>query len=535
MLTGCTPWPDETAEHYRQQGIWRGEPLGLLLTQAVERDRDAIALVHDDRRITYGELDDWVNRLAAGFAHHGIAAGERVVVQLPNTPEFVAIIFALMRVDAKPVFSLIAHRDTEVDHLVRLSGATHYIFPEAHRGYDHRALAARIGAENDLLRTLFVVGEPTGDMVAVDALAGVDDWTPPPVDPSDVAFFLLSGGTTALPKLIPRTHDDYVYQVRQTSAVCELGKTDVYLTALPVEFNFTWGCPGVIGILAAGGTVVMVDNPSPTLGMPLVERERVTITSLVPSALTLWLEAAEWTPADLSSLRLLQVGSAKLSPAMAARVTPTLGCDLQQVFGMAEGLLCLVRADAPQEVKLSTQGLAISPADEIRIMDGDELVPEGMIGELVTRGPYTIRGYYQAPEHNARAFTADGFYRSGDLARLTPGGELVIEGRIKDVIIRGGDKINAAEIEEYLLADDAVTAAAVVGMPDELFGERSCAFIVPAEVVPTLAHLRSSLHARGVADYKLPDEIRIVTELPLTPLGKIDKKALARTGEVVPS
>ncbi|MFE3194121.1 (2,3-dihydroxybenzoyl)adenylate synthase [Nocardia sp. NPDC059240] len=535
MQAGCTPWPDDTAARYRRLGIWRGDTLDTVLTNAVARDADAIALVHGDRHISYGELDAWVTRLAAGFAGSGVTPGERVLVQLPNIPEFAAVVFALMRLGATPVFSLIAHRHTEISHLVRLSGATHYVFPGAHRSYDHAALATRIKDENDALRTLFVVGAAAEGMTALDALPENPAWEPAATDSSDIAFFLLSGGTTALPKLVPRTHDDYLYQLTQAAMVCGVNSSDVYLAALPIEFNFAWGCPGVVGTFAAGGTVVLADTPNPMACMPLIEREGVTITSLVPSVVTLWLETAEWTTADLASLRLLQVGGAKLTRDLAARITPALGCELQQVFGMAEGLLCFSRLDDPLEVKLSTQGRPISYADEIRIVDGDQLVPQGAIGELITRGPYTIRGYYRAPEHNARAFTADGFYRTGDLARLTERGDLVIEGRIKDVIIRGGDKINATEVEEYLLGHSGVAEAAVVGLPDELFGERICAFIVPSGPAPTHAELRKSMHARGAADYKLPDEVRVVTELPLTPLGKVDKKALARTEEGVPS
>ncbi|WP_433567335.1 (2,3-dihydroxybenzoyl)adenylate synthase [Nocardia sp. CA-151230] len=535
MLTGCTPWPADTADRYRRLGIWRGEPLDALITHAAHRETDAIALVYGDRRYTYGELEEWVFRLASGFARQGVTAGERVLVQLPNVPEFVAVVFALMRLGAKPVFSLIAHRHTEITHLVRLSGATHYVFPDVHRTYDHRELALRVRSENPALRTLFVVGEAVEGVVAVDELGVDENWTPPAADASDIAFFLLSGGTTALPKLVPRTHDDYVYQLAQTTALCGITSHDTYLAALPIEFNFAWGCPGVLGTLAAGGTVVLSDTPNPMACMPLVEREGVTFTSLVPSVLALWIEVAEWTDANLSSLRLLQVGGAKLTRDLAVKVMPALDCDLQQVFGMAEGLLCFSRADDPLEVKLTTQGRPVSYADEIRIVDGLEPVPLGAVGELITRGPYTIRGYYSAPEHNARAFTTDGFYRTGDLARLTSRGDLVIEGRIKDVVIRGGDKINAVEVEEHLLTHDAVAAAAVVGLPDELFGERICAFIVPSGPAPTTAELRQAMHARGVADYKLPDEVRIVEELPLTPLGKVDKKALTRTQEGVPS
>ena len=528
MLDGCVPWPPTLAQSYRDRGYWRGVTLGTVLRSAAARFGDRTVLVHGRRRVSYTELDAWVDRLATGFARCGIKADERVVIQLPNVPDFVAIAFALFRLGAKPVFALAAHRASEIKHLCELSGATAYVVPDAYRGFDHLALARQIRDEVESLRSVFVLGEPTEDVIPLSDLDGAPAELPDP-DPTDVAFFLLSGGTTALPKLIPRTHDDYIYQSLLAAEVCELATQDVYLAALPIGFNFSWGCPGVLGTLQTGGTVALADSPNPGDCFPLVERERVTVTSLVPSITQIWLEVAEWTESDLSSLRLVQVGGARMALDVVSRIEPTLGCKLQQVFGMAEGLLTFSRLDDPPESVLHTQGKPISPADELKILDerGMEL-PVGAVGELVTRGPYTVRGYYQAPEHNRRAFTEDGFYRTGDLASLTDNGELVIEGRIKDMVIRGGDKISAGEVENHLLAHPAVAAVAVVGVADDFLGERICAYVIARGQPPTLTELREAMQRRGVAEYKLPDRIELVDSLPVTPLGKIDKKALAR-------
>lgn len=530
MLEGFTPWPDDVARRYREQGIWRGETMGTVLREAAQRYGDRTALIHGERRIGYAELDRWADRLAAGFAAHGVRPGDRIVVQLPNVPEFVAIAFGLMRLGAKLVFSLPAHRATEIAHLVRLSGAVGYLVPETHRGYDHRELARQVRAETGTLRSLFVLGAKTEGFVSVAELeAAVADPRPlPEPDPADVAFFLLSGGTTALPKLIPRTHDDYVYMSDRAAQVCELTEEDVYLAVLPIEFNFAFGCPGVVGTFHTGGTVVLADTPNPMDCFPLIERHGATVTAMVPSIMALWLEAAEWAEEDLSSLRLVQVGGARMLREFTARIEPTLGARLQQVFGMAEGLLTFSRPDDPAESVLTTQGKPISEADELLVVDEDgRPLPPGGVGELITRGPYTLRGYYRVPDYNRRAFTSEGFYRTGDLARLTEDGDLVIEGRIKETIIRGGDKIAAGEVEDLLLAHPAVAAAAVIGVPDEFLGERICAYLVADGPEVSLADLKQSVHAQGVADYKLPDIVRYVPELPLTPLGKVDKKALA--------
>ncbi|MFE6174496.1 (2,3-dihydroxybenzoyl)adenylate synthase [Streptomyces sp. NPDC056464] len=530
MLDGFTPWPEDVAQRYRDQGIWRGDTLGTMLREAARRYGDRTALIHGDRRISYVELDRWADRLAAGFAAHGLRAGDRIVVQLPNVPEFMAIAFALMRLGVKLVFSLPAHRATEITHLVQLSGAVGYLVPETHRGHDYRELARQVRAETGTLSSLFVLGAKTDGFVSVAELeAAAPDPRPlPEPDPADVAFFLLSGGTTALPKLIPRTHDDYLYMSQRAAAVCELSEDDVYLAVLPIEFNFAFGCPGLIGTFLTGGTAVLADTPNPLDCFPLIERHRASVTAMVPSIMALWLEAAEWAEDDLSSLRLVQVGGARMTREFTSRIEPTLGARLQQVFGMAEGLLTFSRPDDPAESVLTTQGKPVSNADELLIVDEDgRPLPPGRIGELITRGPYTLRGYFRTPEHNRRAFTEDGFYRSGDLARLTEDGDLVIEGRIKETIIRGGDKIAAGEVEDLLLAHPGVTAVAVIGVPDEFLGERICAFLVAEGPEVSLAELKQAVHAQGVADYKLPDLVRYVPELPLTPLGKVDKKALA--------
>lgn len=250
-----------------------------------------------------------------------------MVVQLPNSVEFPAVCFALFRLGAVPVFSLTSHRASEIRHLCEISGAAAYVLPAQHRGFDHLTAALALREELPSLNRLFVLGEvPQGVDATPLAAVDADPVELPEPEASDVAFFLLSGGTTALPKLIPRTHNDYAYQTRTAAQVNGLTDQDVYLAALPVEFNFTWGCPGVIGTLRAGGTVVLAEGPTADDCFRLIEEEGVTFTSLVPTVAQLWLETAEWSDHDLSTLRTVQIGGAPLSPELAARVGPGLGC-----------------------------------------------------------------------------------------------------------------------------------------------------------------------------------------------------------------
>ncbi|MBV6697768.1 (2,3-dihydroxybenzoyl)adenylate synthase [Kitasatospora aureofaciens] len=526
MLDGFTAWPPEFADRYRALGYWRGRTLGSLLRERALAVPDRLAVVAGDHRWTYAELDDRADRLAAGLHHRGLAAGDRVLVQLPNVAAFVPLCFALFRLGAIPVLALPAHRETELAHLARLSGAVAYVVPDVHLGYDHRALARTLRAEQPTLREVLVVGVPQ-EFTALDAV----DAEPVPLDgpaPSDVALLLLSGGTTGTPKLIPRTHDDYAYNATASAELCSFGPDTRYLAALPVAHNFPLACPGVLGTLAVGGTVVLAPTPSPDDAFPLIERERITATALVPPLALLWLEAAEWSLADLSSLELLQVGGARLKAETARRVRPVLGCALQQVFGMAEGLLNYTRPEDPDQTVLETQGRPLAAHDELRIVGPDDReVPPGETGELLVRGPYTIRGYYRAPEANRAAFTPDGFYRSGDLVRRLPGGHLMVEGRVKDVINRGGDKVPVEEVENLLLAHPAVHDAALVGVPDDALGERSCACVIAHGTAPTRAELNAHLTGRGLAAFKLPDRLVVLDAFPRTALGKVNRRELA--------
>nr|BFE55954.1 (2,3-dihydroxybenzoyl)adenylate synthase [Dactylosporangium thailandense] len=528
-------WPEDFQRVYRERGYWTGQTFDDLLRERAEAHGDRIAIVDGERRVTYAGLRDRALRLAAGLHGIGIRRGDRVVVQLPNTAEFFDVVFALFRLGALPVFALPAHRSAEIGYFCAHTEAVAFVTTDVHEGFDHRTLAA--AAEP---ATLVVAGDPGGHAGLATLYGEADDVARLPAGPAadEVAFLQLSGGSTGLPKLIPRTHDDYLYSVRASAEICALGPGSIYLAALPVSHNFTMSSPGVLGALHAGGRIVLARRPDPATVLPLIERERVTITAVVPPLALLWLEAVESEPTgptgssarpDLASLEVLQVGGAKLADTVAARVGPVLGCRLQQVFGMAEGLVNYTRLDDPDEIVLHTQGRPISPDDELRIVDdADRPVPPGEVGHLLTRGPYTIRGYWRAAAHNRTAFTADGFYRTGDLVRRRPDGYLVVEGRAKDQINRGGEKIAAEEVENHLLTHPSVHDAAVVAVPDAYLGERSCAFVVvrPGAAPPTLPALRRHLRERGLAAFKIPDRIQVVDAFPVTGVGKISRREL---------
>ena len=265
---------------------------------------------------------------------------------------------------------------------------------------------------------------------------------------------------------------------------------------MPASHNFPLACPGILGTLLSGGRVVMLASPQPQSVFTTIEDEGVTITAVVPAVAQRWLAYARSTAHR--ALRVLQVGGARLADELARRVRPVLGATLQQVFGMAEGLLNYTRLDDPDEVICSTQGRPLSPGDEVRIVDGDgNDLPDGGPGALLTRGPYTPCGYYRAPEQNARAFTPDGWYASGDVVRRRPDGNLVVEGRDKDMINRGGEKISAEEVENLVYRLPGIAQVAAVAAPDPSLGERVCVFVVPQPGQDITLERHPGRHGRG--------------------------------------
>ncbi|MEV5716886.1 AMP-binding protein [Amycolatopsis mediterranei] len=527
------PWPEEDAARFVAAGYWRGSPLGHLLRDVADRVPDAIAVVDaaDGTRLTHAELAGRADAAAARLLGLGLAAGDRIVVQLGNGWEFVVLTLACLRAGIVPVMALPAHRRHELSYLARHAEAAAIAVPGRLRDFDHQALAHELAADVDGPWHVLVAGtDLRPDSIDLRALCGPGEAVELPApDSRDVAVFLLSGGTTGLPKLIARTHDDYAYNATASAEVAGVDGSTGYLVSLPAGHNFPLACPGILGTLLAGGKVVMLPSPEPVRAFATIAAEGVTHTAVVPAVAGRWLEhAAEHGAGDVASLRVLQVGGARLADELARRVKPVLGATLQQVFGMAEGLLNHTRLDDPDEVVCTTQGRPLSPADEIRLVDElDRDVPSGEPGSLLTRGPYTPRGYYKAAEQNARAFTADGWYRSGDICRMTPDGNLIVEGRDKDMINRGGEKVSAEEVENLVYQLPAVGQVAAVAMPDAVLGERVCLYVVPRPgATVTLEEIRAAMEDRGVARFKLPEHLVLVDELVSTKVGKIDKKAL---------
>ncbi|MDX7274477.1 (2,3-dihydroxybenzoyl)adenylate synthase [Serratia marcescens] len=527
MSIAFTPWPAEFASRYRERGYWTDKPLTEILDR--QANNDAPAIIDAQGSLTYRELQQRSDRLAAALLRRGVKSGDTALVQLGNVAEFYIVFFALLKIGVAPVNALFSHQRSELNAYAEQIKPALLIADRQHGLYADDQFLNTFRDAHPSLRVVALRSQPEGELALAAWLDEASDgFVAQPSAADQVAFFQLSGGSTGTPKLIPRTHNDYYYSIRRSVEICRFDAQTRYLCALPVAHNYPMSSPGVLGVFYGAGLVVFAADPDAAQCFRLIEQHQINVTALVPPAVTLWLQAIEeWGGnAQLVSLKLLQVGGAKLGETLAARIQNEIGCQLQQVFGMAEGLVNYTRLDDDERHILTTQGRPMSPDDEVWVADDDgNPLPAGEVGRLMTRGPYTFRGYYQSPAHNADAFDADGFYCSGDLISISEDGYITVQGRQKDQINRGGEKIAAEEIENLLLRHPDVINAALVSMPDALMGEKSCAYIIAnAPLKPVV--LRRHLREQGVADFKLPDRFIQVDSLPLTPVGKVDKKRL---------
>jgi 2,3-dihydroxybenzoate-AMP ligase len=535
VLEGVVPFPPEFAKRYREKGYWLDKTLPQEYRIAFDKYEKCVALLDRDRSITYGELDRMSDNLALNLLEAGFQSLDRVVVQLPNVSEFVALYLALQKIGGVPIAALMPHRFAEISQFVELSGAVACVVPDNQGDFDYCAMVDRIRQKSPHLRLGIVLGPARPGFLSLTDLIEKPAKLPKSalseikIDPDDPAIFQLSGGTTGIPKLIPRTHNDYAYNTKMASAVCAVGENSVLLVILPIAHNLPLACPGIQGFLFNGGRVVLSTSPRPEDVCALIEKHGVTHIKVVPALLIRLLHDPAVTRHNLSSLKIIQSGGQSMLPEvrlLAKKFIPS--AFVQENFGMSEGMLMFVRLDDPPHVANETVGRPVSPDDEVRLLDDDDReILGGEVGELCCRGPYTLRGYFGVPEYNARTFTSDGFYRSGDLMRRHRSGNYVVEGRKKDLINRGGEKISAEEIENLILMHPAVKNASCVPIPDPVLGERMCACVLLRENAKlSFDELKNFLLSKEIAKYKLPERLEIMQDFPLSPFGKVSKKTL---------
>ena len=538
-LPGVVPHPAAAVDRYVAAGAWGTRSLPAAFRQAARTYADRTALITPDTRLTYRELDARSDAVAARLLSSGLLPGERVLLQLTNSAAAVVAWYGLLKAGLIPVCTLAIHRRLEIEQIGRKSGAVAHLIQADFPGFDLAALAQQVADLLPAMRQLLTVGAaPDTPGLRIEDLqeheisgterAGLLEIAGS-LDVRGPAVLQLSGGTTGTPKIIPRLHAEYRCNADLTASWWGHTEYSVLAFGLPLAHNAALAN----GLHAAhgAGAALLLATPAADVMLPLMAEHGATWTMSPPGL------AREYLSHPAFGAAVARLGTWVLTAASVPRpVFDELtgrGVHVTQAFGMSEGLFLFTPPDAPAGLRAQTVGVPISPLDEVRVLrpGTDVEVAEGETGELAARGPYTIRGYLAAPDRDREAFTADGFYRSGDLVRARRyAGTLgySIEGRIKDLIDRGGEKINAEEVELLIAGHPAVAEIALVGMPDPRLGERGCAYVVARDPQnpPTLAGICAYLEAEGLAKYKWPERLELIDALPRTQVGKISKVTL---------
>ncbi len=537
MLEGFVAFPKEFARRYREKGYWEDRTLADVFSELCHKYGERIAVCDAETEVSYRELDSRAENLALNLLDAGLNPGDMVVLQLGNVLEFVYTYFAFHKIGVRPILALHTHRYRELKQFVELSGAVASFTVDRAKDCDFTEIVNRIRSETSSLRLMFVLGKASEGFQSLAELIARPSQRDPAeiqaiqkkIDPEQPALFLLSGGTTGIPKLIPRSHNDYVCNSKLAGGCTGITEDSVLLDVLPIGHNLPLACPGLQGFMLKGAKVVLHTSTRAEQVFGLVQKYGVTHIHVVPALLIMWMNDEAVGNYDLSSIRVIQSGGQRLQPETRLLTEKVLeNCTVQENFGMAEGMLMFVRLDDPRDVRLETVGRPICEDDEVMLLgEDDQPVSFGEVGEFCCRGPYTLRGYFNAADHNARAFTADGFYRSGDMLRQHASGNEMVEGRKKDLINRGGEKISAEEVENLILGHPSVRNVACVAMPDPVLGEKMCAYaILQTGASLDLENLKDFLLSHEIAKFKLPERLEILDEFPLTTFGKVSKKDL---------
>ncbi len=504
---------------------WPNRTFSAVLAERAGAQPTKTAVVDARTRLTYAELDRLVTQVATGLQMQGVGGGEVVSCILPNRAEAVVLFYAVNRLGAvlNPIVPIYGAR--EVRFILRQAATVAVVVPDLFRGIDFPALIERVRPDVPALRSI-IVARQLSDLPMADAAAPAR--AAAPVDPNAVSLILYTSGTTADPKGVLHTNNTLLCECLNTARYHRLGSDEIFVMPSPVG-HISGLLYGIMLPVVIGGTSVLMEVWDPEHFLALVERERGTYSAGATPFLQGVTDCTHLDRYDIGSLRVFPCGGADVPPELIRRAMQRLGVRSGRGYGSTEfpSITSSAGPDVPEGKRAATDGAPIAP-NEIELRDSDgRAVDVGVEGEIWGRGPELCVGY-KDPRLDAEAFDARGFFRIGDLGVLDADGYLTITGRVKDIIVRGGEKFSAKEIEDLLFEHPKVRAVAIVPMPDARLGERACAFVVPqsAAEVPSLAELVEFLDAREISRRKLPERLEIVDELPATASGKVQKHVL---------
>lgn len=537
-ITVTDRYRPESIEEFRERNWWRDGSAAELLDVWAERTPTKRFVSDGTVELDYATTRDRAHSLATTLLRHGISSGDRVLVQLPNWAEFVVSYLALARLGAVMVPVMMVYRETELTHILANSGAVAVITTGRFRSFDHAAMFRALRASTPALTTLVIARADTvDDEVAFDeACTGPTrpaELGPYP-DPDAPHLIVYTSGTESTAKGCAHTWNTVNFSGHGLAAdVFEVTADDVVFMPSPVA-HATGLVVGVLVPLAVGAETHLLDIWEPNEGLRRIARYRCTATATATPFVRMALDAAAASDHDLSSMRFWLCAGAPIPESLAREFQATFtGGALMPLYGCTEVLAatCCHNGD-PMERRAGSDGSPALAGIRIKVtdLDGAEL-PPGEEGEICYWGPGAVLGYWRDPERTAATIDADGWHHTGDLGRLDAEGYLRVTGRLKDIIIRGGTNISAAEVEGHVIEHPDVSQVAVVGYPDDRLGERACAVVVPKKGrTVTLADITGFLRTeRHIAPHKLPERLVLVDELPMTASGKVQKFKLRQT------
>jgi 2,3-dihydroxybenzoate-AMP ligase/mycobactin salicyl-AMP ligase len=539
MLEGVVPYKEEDVETYIKNGWWRGLTLGDFLDRAADMHPEKEAFVDRISRMTYGQTREKTDRAALGLIKLGIRPTERVLIQLPNWNEFVVAYFACQKVGAIPVLLIERYRQFEIDRLATITGATAWIIPTHTHKVDFTPIIDGVRKRHPEIKNVITVRGKIDrpGFASLEDLIDANERTPDNLsllakhkpDPLQVAHMGPTGGTTGAPKIVPRTHNSLACGVEFCSMSWDQHCEDTTMIAGPVghDLSFT---KGLLGSVITQGRLIFQESTDNEQICKTIEREKVTAVVWVPTLAQRLLQYEDVDRFDLSSLKKMHSAGGASHPEMVKEVMQRFRMCFYNGYGGTEGMTCITRSVDDYETICCTVGRPTFPHDIYKIVDtkGNEL-PPNTIGELLVKGPCVFSGYYRNPEENAKVFDRDGFFRTGDLAKIDEKGYITLTGRSKEMINRGGESISATEIEKLINRHPDVAIVAVIPMPDPLMGERACAYIqTRPDATLTFEDVIEFLKHQNAAVLQLPERIEFVENMPLTKAEKLDKQALRK-------